>query len=309
MRPYRVYLFHPTTVYLPGITDWVREIESRLRGESSWDKWDLLPFPYNTRNSFDIQPLFVRVLNKPGPVVLLKKVHANKESPRAKAVNDLRVKLWAHSIVILREVGNSTDLWKSVEEARRLHEAGEPLLPRKFVVAVLIVRKLRKQNKWGGKDKGYLWHYDLARGRGVDDRFADIVHEVANDLCLQEILINKTSQGERKYALNPDRKAEVHAIADDGTFTNKHIKNVLMRDQREESVSYLYEPHTVQGFTILFGGVELHQCAAVADAISHAERCQDGAQYEARVKFQNGHVLREFFEERRILLQFLEAFI
>ncbi|HEY7310007.1 MAG TPA: hypothetical protein VH643_11665 [Gemmataceae bacterium] len=302
MRPDRVYLLHPAQKYLPGIKAWIGEVESLLRDDPSWGKWDLLAYSYNDQNSFDVQPMFVRVLNKPGPVILL-------ESVQAKALGNLREKLRTHAVVILRAVTNSTDLWDVVEEARRRHEEGEPLLPRKLVVAVLIVRKLRKLNHWGGNAKGYLWHYDLAKGRGVDDRFADVVHEVANDLLTHGILIDKTSQGLKKYALNPNRKAEVHAIADTGTFFNKHLERILMRDLREESASYLYETKTAQSFTILSGNVQLHQCVSVSDAISHAKGCQDGAKYEAKVEFQKGHVLHEVFEERRVLIQFLEAFL
>lgn len=302
MRPYRVYLLHPTSVYLPEINAWVHEVESLLRDDPSWAEWDLLAYPYNNQNSFDIQPMFVRVLNKPGPVILL-------ENVQAKALGDLREKLRTHVVVILRTVTDSTDLWDVVAEARRRHEKGEPILPRKLVVAVLIVRKLRKLSRWAGNAKGYLWHFDLAKGRGVDERFADVVHEVTNDLLLHEVLVNKTSQGQQKYALNPNRKPEVHAIADNGTFLNKKLERILMRDPREESASYLYEAKTVQNFTILSGNVQLHQCLAVSEAISHAKGCQDGAKYEAKVEFQNGHVLHELFEERRILIQFLEAFL
>lgn len=302
MRPNKVYLLHPAQKYLPGIEAWISEVESFLRDDPSWDEWELLAYPYNNQNSFDVQPMFVRVLNKPGPVILV-------ESVQAKARGDLGEKLRTHAIVILRTVTDSTDLRAIVAEARRRHELGEPLLPRKLVVAVLIVRKLRKLNHWGGNAKGYLWHYDLAKGRGVDDRFADVVHEVANDLLTHGILINKTSQGQKKYALNPNRKPEVHAIADTGTFKNKQLERILMRDPREEPASYLYEAKTAQSFTIFSGIVQLHQCVSVSDAISHAKGCQDGAKYEANVEFQNGHVLHEVFEERRILIQFLEAFL
>lgn len=246
--------------------------------------------------------MFVRVLNKPGPVILL-------ENVQAKALGDLGEKLRTHAVVIVRAIADSTELWDVLVEARRRHEAGEPLLSRKLIVAVLLVRKLRKLNRWGGNAKGYLWHYDLAKGRGVDDRFADIVHEVTNDLLLHGILINKTSQGQQKYALNPRRKPEVHAIADSGTFVNKQLERILMRDPRQESASYLYEAKSTQSFTILSGNVPLHQCVSVFDAISHAKGCHDGAKYEAKVAFQNGHVLHEVFEERRILIQFLEAFL
>ena len=114
---------------------------------------------------------------------------------------------------------------------------------------------------------------------------------------------------ERDGIWSKSRKPEIHAIADSGTFSNKQLESILMRDRREESASYLYEAKTAQSFTILSRNVQLHQCLAVSEALSHAKGCQDGAKYEAKVEFQNGHVLHEVFEERRILIQFLEAFL
>ena len=63
-----------------------------------------------------------------------------------------------------------------------------------------------------------MWYNDLAKGRGVDERYAEIAHVVANDLLQQQLLIFKTSQGKKKYALNPARTPEVHAVANVGTF-------------------------------------------------------------------------------------------
>jgi hypothetical protein len=205
-------------------------------------------------------------------------------------------------------VGDSTDLWKAVEEARARHEAGEPLLARKFVLAVLLVRKLRNGHYWRGNAKGYLWYSDLAKGRGVDERFADIVQEVANDLFIHEILVKKISQGKSKYALNPDRKEEVHAIADTGTFHNKRLKHVLERDQRKESASYLYLPNAAQGFTLRAGEVT-RRCTTAKEIIAFANGCADALSYVARVHYENERALVESFQEKRILLQFFEGFL
>jgi hypothetical protein len=301
MRPNRVYLLYPGPHSIPDIAEWIAEVLELLRADAAWDDWDLHATQYNDKNSFDVQPLYVRVLNKPGPVLLV-------EGVQGKPLADIREKLGIHAIVLVHTVADPTELWVAVEEARRRHEAGEPLLARKLLVAVLIVRKLLHRHYWGGNAKGYLWHFDLAKGRGVDERFADVAEEVANDLLLHGILINKTSQGKQKYALNPDRKAEVHAIADSGTFQNKHLKHVLMRDRRQESASYLYQPHTAQGFTLRAGDAT-HQCVSVGEIIARAKNCADCMRYEAKVHFENGRVLRETFEEKRVLLQFFEVFL
>lgn len=82
-----------------------------------------------------------------------------------------------------------------------------------------------------------------------------------------------------------------------------------MRDRREESASYLYEPHNAQAIMILSANMQPHQCAGVPDAIAFAKARPEGVSHEVEVKFQNGRVLREIFEEKHILVQFLEAFL
>jgi hypothetical protein len=302
MRPNRVYLVHPGPQQNPDLAGWIVEVEHLIRTVTDWDDWDLECIRYNDRNGFDVQPLFVRVLNKPGPVVLL-------ENVQQKPLADIREKLGIHAVLLVESAADPTDLWAIVDDARQRHINGEPLLARKLVAAVLIVRKLRHGNHWGGNAKGYLWHYDLAKGRGVPEQFSDIVGEVANDLLLQDILIYKTSKGLKKYALNPERKAEIHAIADDGFFQNPHLERILLRDRRQESASYLYRPHTARSFTIQAGGEKPHQCDTASAAIEHARVCADGVQFEARVHFDDGRTLVEVFVERRVLVQFLEVFL
>lgn len=248
MGLHRIYLLHPTEKYLPGAAAWAAEVKALLGREQEWSEWDLIVTPYDGQNSFAVQPLFVRVLNKPGPVVLL-------EGVQRKAMENLRERLRTRSIILVQSVSDSGELWAVLDEARRRFESGEPFLPRKFVVAVMIVRKLRKGNYWAGKEKGYLWQDDLAKGRGVDERYADIAHVVANDLLQHEILIFKTSQGKKKYALNPVKKPEVHAFANDGTCWNQRLEEILMKDTEELSAYLLNEPRNAQAFIIAGKGI------------------------------------------------------
>jgi hypothetical protein len=205
MATHRFYLLHPLPQYLPHAAEWANEVKGILGDDPAWSDWDFYVAPYDERNNFHVQPLFVRVLNKRGPVVLV-------ENVQRKPLEELRRRLRTRAIVMTEVVSDSTNLLEVAIEAKRRFDSGEPFLPRKLIVAVLIVRKLRKGNYWAGKEKGYLWYDDLTKGRGVDERYADIAHEVANDLLQHEILIFKLSQGKRKYALNPKRKPEVHAF-------------------------------------------------------------------------------------------------
>ncbi len=281
---------------------WIDEVLALLRAEPDWDEWDLISIPYNGKNGFDVQPLFVRALNKPGPIVVLEKVQSG---PLA----NLREKLGVRVVIQPTAVADPADIWTEVGKARRRHEVGEPLLARKFVVAVLIVRKLRNLNRWAGKDKGYLWHFDLAKGRGVDEEFADIVEEVANDLLQHEVLIEKTSQGKKKYALNPARKPEVHAIAESAAFWNASLEEVLLRDHNTEPARRLTLPNVPQQFSIQTGDEDPFHYTSPNDAVAHARGCADAIRYEAKVKFRDGREMVEIIEEKRVLVLFFEEYL
>jgi hypothetical protein len=122
------------------------------------------------------------------------------------------------------------------------------------------------------------------------------------------ILIYKTSQGKKKYALNPDRKPEVHAIANDGTFRNERLEKILMADTQEVSAYLLIEAHTAQWFVITGDGQPKFECAAVGDAVAHARACVQCPKYQVEVRFEGNHNLHEIVEAKHILIQFLEGF-
>jgi hypothetical protein len=113
------YLLHPLEMYLPGAAGWAVEVEALLREDQSWNDWDLIVIPYDAQNRFAVQPLFVRVLNKPGPVVLL-------ESVQRKALESLRDRLRTKAVVMVQTVTDSGDLWVVLDEARRRFQLGEP---------------------------------------------------------------------------------------------------------------------------------------------------------------------------------------
>lgn len=167
-----------------------------------------------------------------GPVVVVEPV----QTPCREL---LRTRLRARTIVVTGCIGDSTDLLDLVQTAQTRFDSGEPYLPRKYVAAVLIVRKLESGHYWGGKNKGYMYASDLPKGRGVPDEFASISAEVANDLLLKDILIKKPSGGKSKYALNPDRKSEVYAICENAEFLDVSLRDALCRDTDEVSARLL----------------------------------------------------------------------
>jgi hypothetical protein len=72
------------------------------------------------------------------------------------------------------------------------------------------MEKLDKNFMWGGYAKSFMWHDDIPKGRGVPEKYATRVSLVLAVLLQRGVLIQKTSQGAKKYALNPDRREEIH---------------------------------------------------------------------------------------------------
>src|SRR5437879_2298609 len=102
MAAQRFYLLHPLEKYLPGAASWVDEVQTILSEDPAWNEWDFFVTTYDDQNSFHVQPLFVRVLTKHGPVVLVERV-------QRKALEELRSRLRTRAIIMIEAVGDSTD--------------------------------------------------------------------------------------------------------------------------------------------------------------------------------------------------------
>ena len=298
----RVYLLHPNSSRLPGIDSWINEVRVLIGAEANWAGWTVDATSLDDRGRIEVQPYWVRVKNRPGPVVLL-------EPHQRKILDGLAERLGLDVVVIPRSASDSTDLYEAVEDARRRCIAGEPLLPRRLVVAVLIVRKLRRYHYWSGNAKGYLWASELAKGRGVDDRFADIAQDVAGYMLTHGVLVYKISNGQRKIALNPDKKPEVHAIADRAYFQNADLRKLLYKDADREPASCLVVSNVTQKITLQIPGRPALNLPTVSAALLEARSSPEGVPYEAsaQVHYDDGHTISEKFDDRVCLLQFLQA--
>lgn len=141
--------------------------------------------------------------------------------------------------MVLVELANcSADVLNQLQHARSQHLAGEPMLPRKLVIALLLIAKLERHQMWGGKNKGYMWFSDLAKGRGVAEEFADQLPAVINDLFSRGLLIQKPSGGKKKHALCPQMRREIHEILRTRKFSDD-VHRILSRDTRLASARHL----------------------------------------------------------------------
>lgn len=211
----------PRESTFPVLRGWINEswIEIAL---NSLSDWDLRVFEYNPKQGFNVNDIASSVLDRKGPILIIQPV-------RSKDFELLRARLLHRFPIKIIQVQQQQDVGSGIGALVDLFEAGEPTLPRKYVVGLLILNKLVNLHMWGGKNKGYLWSHDIAKGRGVDDQFSDIAGEVVSLLTQNQILISKVSNSKRKYAANPDIKPEVYHILREKRFVGR-IHDVLWRD-------------------------------------------------------------------------------
>jgi hypothetical protein len=75
-----------------------------------------------------------------------------------------------------------------------------------------------------------MWFDDISKGRGMPEKFANYVPSTLSLLLQEKILIVKTSKSARKYALNPERRAEIHQILRARAFNGVNICRLIARD-------------------------------------------------------------------------------
>lgn len=224
-----IYLGHPALTYEGDpatlVTRWVQLPSAQRRG------WDGRPRPYARDASINARDFCSTVLQDPGPVVLLRPIQNG-------SLEEIRRILGARVPVLVEDAASDADFEAIIDKAIEAFEAGEPLLALDVVVALLIMEKLDQERMWGGYAKSYMWHDDIPKGRGLAEKYAPRVPQVLNVLYQHGILINKTSQGAKKYALNPDRRQEIHECLRQRKLP-KEVEGPLLRHQALETVRAL----------------------------------------------------------------------
>jgi hypothetical protein len=208
--------------YVPGMAAWVEEAVDLACAEDAWAEWTVKTIQYDASASIRVTDMCAQVIATSGPVVLLQPV-------QDKVVQLLRERLNQRVSVLFGTAYTTDEVFNFLAEAKRLHETGEPHIPRALVVALLLLRKLEREHMWGGKNKGYMWAGDIPKGRGLDEQFADEVPRSLGLLFQEGLLIQKPSQTSNKYALNPDRREEIYAILRERRF-GERLARILGRD-------------------------------------------------------------------------------
>ena len=226
----RIYLCHPNSLQNPLMAEWLGEVQGVISTDPMWSGWSITTWEYDRNCSVSIRDIAGSVENALGPIVLLRNV-------QERVLLDLRRRFADRTSVLVGDPRDSLDLLNILAEARDGHIVG-PMLPRKLVVALLLVAKLERHNMWGGRNKGYMWASDLGKGRGVSEELTDQLPSVVNDLYSDGLLIQKRSAGKKKFALNPDRRVDVHDVIRTRRFSGR-MHRIFTRDPRLASARLL----------------------------------------------------------------------
>jgi len=222
----RLYVVCQAEVRAPALIPWLREAWRVVEVDPDWADWDLAVKEADEQNSFNARDIASQVLSSRGPVLVLGQLKRS-----AVALLQERIGL---RVVVTHEptIGDSTDVYSAVQRALEQHLRGDPQVPRRLAVALMLVRKLLKGDYWGGgaKAKAFLSVEELAKGRGLDEQFADAAPEVANMLEMKGLLVKKTGDGHVKYGLNPKQRDDIYAFLTTWRVSNERLHKYLYGD-------------------------------------------------------------------------------
>ncbi len=230
-----IYIVHPPEVRFPGIEGWILDVEAVVSIDPDWAAYPLRWIPMRDDYAFRVTDVLSRVASALGPVLIFR-------SAQTALRQEVRQSLAGRTVVRFTEATDSTQLWSDLREVRDLFASGEPLLPRRLVAAMLIMRKLHRHKYWGGShEKNFIWGDDIANGRGVDPTFKDIAQDVANFLRLKGFLLAKYGGGKKgqKYALNPSRIDDIRGLANDGKVSDASVQQWFYKDDSLQSARLL----------------------------------------------------------------------
>jgi len=207
-----LHLLHPMETYAPHLPGWLGEVQSLMLADPNWDGCRPRRVAYDRQAGFNLPTEVDRVRREPGPVIFIQKVQA-RLLDRFRQLVQRQVAVYAISPTCSR------DIWAACETAREEYEDGHPRIPLRELIAYLILRKLERQDKWGGLalNKCFLKSEVLPNGgfpKGICS--PRDIQQVADVLRNAGVLAQKKSQGRTKYALGD--KAVVQPILDSKSF-------------------------------------------------------------------------------------------
>jgi len=223
-----IYLGYPAGDYADSPAALVAQCVSHPEW---YDGWKLLPQQYKSDASLIAKDFCAPVFEASGPIILPQPV-------RNTTTEDVRRRLGSRVPILLEIITTIEELRAVIENAIEMHNNGTPMLALDLIVAFLMLRKLDQELMWAGYAKSYMWASDIPKGRGLDVKFSHRVPEVLNILFMRDLIVNKTSNGKKKYALNPERREEIYEILRNRKFP-KEIEAPLIRHAPLENIREL----------------------------------------------------------------------
>ena len=207
-----LHILHPPESRLPGIGQWLAEVQSLLQVEADWDRCVVRTASYYERASIHVPTQTDLIRRNLGPVILIQNVQG--------LVRDrMELLLSRETCIYCIEASCAEDIYAACDTARLQYEDGEPRIPVREALAFLIVRKLAMMDRWGGTsvNKNFLWAEDLPKGGFPKDLLERReILDIAEALVKFGVLTYKTSSGQRKYAL--ERREIIQPILDQKSF-------------------------------------------------------------------------------------------
>jgi len=224
----QLHLYHPCFEAAPHLLKWLSEVESALHGDPTWDGCVLRRVPFDAQARFNVPTEKDIVLKSKCPAIFIQKVQAS-------LLANFRGFVQRKAVVYSISPTCPNDILEACETARLEYEEGHPRIPIRELIAFLIIRKLERQDMWGGESvyKNFLWAELLPKGGFPKDVVSKRdVFEVADVLVNAKILQIKTSEGRPKYALG--HRPTVLAILKDKAFENmpKSVRNYFDRSRK-----------------------------------------------------------------------------
>jgi hypothetical protein len=230
-----LFVVCPDERYAPDIKEWVEDACALVYAEDQFSEWTHKIITADLHNSFKFLDVYSQIAEVMGPVILLGSL---KTGPIAGLMSKLKLGCVVRHY---EQINNATDIYAAVVETLTLHESGEPFIPLNLAVALLMLRKLIDNDRWGGDAsyKAYMWADDLGRGRGIPEDFRGNVPGIANTLALKGLLKTKRSQGKTKYALNPDARKQIYDLLNDQKIHDEGLERFLLDARRTVSTRLL----------------------------------------------------------------------
>lgn len=218
-----LYVGCPKPSYPGDPADLIDQLKAAPTGDAA--TWTLAVRHYKADGSIDAVSFASTTMQSPGPVLLLQPIQRN-------AYDAIYVRLGDRVPVLRRGVTNLNELSEAIAEAIADYARGEPMIPRDLAVALMLVHKLDSNHMWSGNAKSYMWTDDLSKGRGFDEAHACRLPDVLRILTGSEILVFKPSRARRKYALNPELRAEIHDMMRTRRFPDAVHSRLIVNDDR-----------------------------------------------------------------------------